>query len=92
MLQIDIVSIILLFRIICDSLHVKIFTCYNESVNNPLTLLGGIKMFNDFLFEFKNWWFGEAYPGIEMTEFERVESKHTRIHHDEDIFEEIRVH
>lgn len=49
-------------------------------------------MFNDIFFEFKNWWIGEKYPGTEMDEFERIESKHNRIHHDVDIHEEIRVH
>ena len=47
-------------------------------------------MLTDFLFELKNWWFGETFDEIE--EFERLESKHTRVHHDENIYEIIRVH
>lgn len=49
-------------------------------------------MFTDLVFEFKNWWYGESVPDMEMEEFERIESKHTRVHHDEDIYEIIRVH
>ncbi len=41
--------------------------------------------------EFKNWWF-EDYTNEEMLEFERIESKHTRVHFDEEINEIIRVH
>lgn len=49
-------------------------------------------MLSDLIYEFKNWWMGASYHGIEMDEFERIESKHTRVHHDEDVYEEIRVH
>lgn len=49
-------------------------------------------MFTDLVFEFKNWWYGENLADMEMNEFERIESKHTRVHHDEDIYEIIRVH
>lgn len=49
-------------------------------------------MLTDFVHEFKNWLFGASLPSVEMEEFERIESKHTRVHHDEDIFEIIRVH
>lgn len=47
-------------------------------------------MLNDIWFELKNWWFGAEMD--EFEEFERIESKHTRVHHDEDINEIIRVH
>ncbi|MEO2074051.1 MAG: hypothetical protein ABGX20_01345 [Bacillus sp. (in: firmicutes)] len=47
-------------------------------------------MLNEILFELKNWWFGAEVN--EFDEFERIESKHTRVHHDEDIYEIIRVH
>ncbi|MCM3667219.1 hypothetical protein M3204_22740 [Mesobacillus subterraneus] len=48
-------------------------------------------MFTDFILDFKNWWIGEL-PKVGNEEFERIESKHTRVHHDEDIYEVIRVH
>ncbi|WP_462409847.1 hypothetical protein [Neobacillus sp. Marseille-QA0830] len=47
-------------------------------------------MLIDFLFELRNWLLAE--PIDETLEFERLESKHTRVHHDEDIYERIRVH
>ena len=47
-------------------------------------------MLTEFLFELKNWWFG--VPNDEVNEFERLESKHTRVHHDQDIYEIIRIH
>ena len=47
-------------------------------------------MLTYFLFELKNWLFGEAMD--EIQEFEWIESKHTRVHHDEYIQEIIRVH
>jgi hypothetical protein len=47
-------------------------------------------MLTDFLFELKNWWFGDSFDEIE--EFERLESKHTRVHHDQYMNEIIRVH
>jgi hypothetical protein len=49
-------------------------------------------MLSDLIYEFKNWWMGASDRGNEMDEFERIESKHTRVHHDEDIYETIRVH
>ncbi len=49
-----------------------------------------IKMLTDFLFELKNWWFGESFD--ETEEFERLESKHTRVHHDQYLNDIIRVH
>ncbi|MEH7014835.1 hypothetical protein V7087_29210 [Neobacillus niacini] len=49
-------------------------------------------MFTELFLELKNWWFGESMYNEEMEEFERIESKHTRVHHDEDIYEMIRVH
>ena len=49
-------------------------------------------MFNNLVFEVKTWWNGDPYPNDEINEFERIESKHTRVHHDEDIYEMIRVH
>jgi len=49
-----------------------------------------LTMLTEILFEIKNWWFGETID--ELDEFERIESKHTRVHHDEDIYEIIRVH
>jgi len=47
-------------------------------------------MINDFWFELKNWFFGEPIDKVE--EFERLESQHTRVHHDQNIHEIIRVH
>lgn len=47
-------------------------------------------MFTYIFFDLKNWWFGETVDRYE--EFELVESKHTRVHYDEDIYEVIRVH
>lgn len=47
-------------------------------------------MITDFLFELKNWLFGE--PMDEIEEFERLESKHTRVHHDQCLNEIIRIH
>ncbi|WP_251550805.1 hypothetical protein [Neobacillus muris] len=47
-------------------------------------------MLTEFLFELKNWLFAESID--ETLEFERLESKHTRVHHDDDVFERIRVH
>jgi hypothetical protein len=48
-------------------------------------------MLADLIYEFKNWWIGDL-PKVGNEEFERIESKHTRVHHDEDIYETIRVH
>lgn len=47
-------------------------------------------MFNYIYCELKNWWFDE--PIDHLDEFELIESKHTRVHHDDDIYEIIRVH
>lgn len=49
-------------------------------------------MFDDFLLEFRNWWKVNEIEEVGLQEFERVESKHTRIRHDEDMREIIRVH
>lgn len=49
-------------------------------------------MLTDIIYEFKNWLLGDSVPKVGNEEFERIESKHTRVHHDEDIFEIIRVH
>jgi hypothetical protein len=65
---------------------------YNKSIRNPLTVTGGIKMFTELFLEFKNWLFGESIYDEEIVEFERIESKHTRVQHDEDIYEIIRLH
>jgi hypothetical protein len=73
--------------LLCEVIHM-----YNKSIRNPITVTGGIKMLTEFFLEFKNWWFGESMYNVEIEEFERIESKHTRVHHDEDIFEMIRVH
>ncbi|WP_170169037.1 hypothetical protein [Mesobacillus subterraneus] len=48
-------------------------------------------MLADLIYEFKSWWFTDM-PKVGNEEFERIESKHTRVHHDEDIYEIIRVH
>jgi hypothetical protein len=63
-------------------------------VNNILRLIknGGSKMVDDFLLEFRNWWKGNSTEEAGLDEFERIESKHTRIRHDEDMREIIRVH
>ena len=47
-------------------------------------------MLTEFLFELKNWWF--SVSNAEVDEFERLESKHTRVHHDQYLNEIIRVH
>jgi hypothetical protein len=47
-------------------------------------------MFNMVYLELKNWLFGDKFDSVE--EFELLESKHTRVHHDENIHETIRVH
>lgn len=49
-------------------------------------------MFNDIFFELRNWWESNSANEFNIDEFERVESKHTRIRHDEDLREIIRVH
>lgn len=49
-------------------------------------------MFDDLLLELRNWWKTNSTEEFSQQEFERVESKHTRIRHDEDIREIIRVH
>ncbi len=47
----------------------------------------------DVFYEFKKWWFGLLSSEDDaIEEFIRMESKHTRVHHDEDIYEQIRVH
>ncbi|WP_167555454.1 hypothetical protein [Gottfriedia acidiceleris] len=47
-------------------------------------------MLTNLLTEIKFWWFGELREEIE--EIERIESKHTRIRYDSDIYELIRIH
>ncbi|WP_176525898.1 hypothetical protein [Bacillus sp. AFS001701] len=47
-------------------------------------------MLTNFLTEIKFWWFGEIREEIE--EIERIESKHTRVRFDSDIYELIRIH
>lgn len=49
-------------------------------------------MFEDFFGDFKNLWTGRPTDEIDLEEFYRLESKHTRIRHDEDLREVIRVH
>lgn len=49
-------------------------------------------MVDDFLLEFRNWWKAKSSEEVGVDEFERIESKHTRIRHDEDMREIIRVH
>ncbi|MDQ0200174.1 hypothetical protein [Neobacillus ginsengisoli] len=49
-------------------------------------------MFDEFFVDLKNWWTDSTIDEINVDEFERVESKHTRVWHDEDIRELIRVH
>ena len=47
-------------------------------------------MFTEILFQVKNWFFGEVID--ETKEFELLESKHARVHYDENLSEIIRVH
>ncbi|MEW9054069.1 MAG: hypothetical protein AB2392_23170 [Neobacillus sp.] len=49
-------------------------------------------IFNDLFYSFKNWWVENEMSEQEFNQFERVESQHTRVRHDEDIREIIRVH
>jgi hypothetical protein len=65
---------------------------YNISIRNPISVTGGIEMFTEMILEFKNWLFSGETLNEEIEEFERIESKHTRVVHDEDINEIIRVH
>jgi hypothetical protein len=46
-------------------------------------------VFNFIYYEFRSWWLGETVDM--MDEFQRMESQHTRVHHDDDIYEVIRV-
>lgn len=48
-------------------------------------------MLTVIFYEFKSWWFGESSSKIDIEEFERIESKHTRVHLDKDIYEIIRA-
>ena len=50
----------------------------------------GLLVFNYIYYELRNWWFEETID--QTVEFERLESKHTRVHYNEDIYESIRVH
>ncbi|MFB7140668.1 MULTISPECIES: hypothetical protein [unclassified Bacillus (in: firmicutes)] len=47
-------------------------------------------MLTNLLTEIKFWWFGELRE--EAEELERIESKHTRVRFDSDIYELIRIH
>ncbi|WP_176545177.1 hypothetical protein [Bacillus sp. AFS041924] len=47
-------------------------------------------MLTNLLTEIKYWWFGELME--EIDEIERIESKHTRVRFDNDIYELIRIH
>lgn len=42
--------------------------------------------------EIKNMWFGMLRTNDNLEEIERLESKHTRVRFDSDIYEIIRVH
>lgn len=41
--------------------------------------------------EFKNMWFGKSRTNVNLEEFDRLESKHTRVRFDKGIYEIIRV-
>ena len=45
-------------------------------------------MLTDILTEYKKWWFGET---LSKEEIDRLESKHTWVRFDKDIYEIIRV-
>lgn len=45
----------------------------------------------NFFDGFRTWLFGKNNEEIDVNEFERIESKHNRIRHDQDIDEHIRV-
>jgi hypothetical protein len=47
-------------------------------------------MFDTIFFKIKNWWLSDKMGSV--GEFELLESKHTRVHHDVDVNETIRVH
>lgn len=47
-------------------------------------------MFDIIYFELRNWWLDKCSDQLE--EFEQLESKHTRVHHDDDLYENIRIH
>ncbi|WP_177177267.1 hypothetical protein [Bacillus sp. MUM 116] len=49
-------------------------------------------MFDDLFGDFRNLWTGKPTDEIDLEEFYRLVSKHTRIRHDEDLREIIRVH
>ncbi|WP_175596714.1 hypothetical protein [Bacillus sp. MRMR6] len=49
-------------------------------------------MLTDLFIEIKNWLLNDSISTDALKEFERIESKHTRVHHDEDIYEIIRIH
>lgn len=59
-------------------------------MENIQTIREGTLVFNFIFYDLKNWWLGDPIDRVE--EFELMESKHTRVHHDEDIYEVIRVH
>jgi hypothetical protein len=56
-----------------------------------MTHTGGFMMLTNIFFGFKKLWIGESKAIIEKEEFERLESKHTRVQFDVDIYEMIRV-
>ncbi len=66
------------------------YSPYNEIVIEILSQ-GGILMLTDIYYELKNWWVNGSSFVMENEEFERLESKHTRVHFDVDIYEIIRV-
>lgn len=43
------------------------------------------------LTEFKNMWFSNLRTNVSLDEIDRLESKHTRVRFDKDIYEIIRV-
>ncbi|WML44285.1 hypothetical protein [Neobacillus sp. PS3-40] len=47
---------------------------------------------NKFIENLKNLQYRNTSKEIDINEFERLESKHTRVRHDEDLRENIRVH
>lgn len=73
--------------LLCEGVHM-----YNKGVGKTYNLIGGIMMLTDLFIEIKNWLLNDSNSTDVLEEFERIESKHTRVHHDEDIFEIIRIH
>ena len=48
-------------------------------------------MFDDMFFYLRNWWISNPNEEMGHDEFDKVESKHTRVRHDKDIREIIKV-